>query len=137
MLSEQFSYFPQPESLSQVREDVNACLEKAGWEDKQMDISLALGEVLQNIIRYGFMGGSNKGAIHVDVTVTSDEVRLVITDNAPPSDPDQWVTTHRPPEEGGLGLNLIEALASKVHFSMLEDGNRAELVFCRAALMPS
>ncbi|MEC7207546.1 MAG: ATP-binding protein [Pseudomonadota bacterium] len=56
MSAKQFTYIPQPECLSQVREDVNACLEDAGWEERRMDVSLALGEVLQNIIRYGFEG---------------------------------------------------------------------------------
>ena len=32
MSAKQFTYIPQPERLSQVREDVNACLEDAGWE---------------------------------------------------------------------------------------------------------
>ena len=132
MSGKQFTYIPQPECLSQVREDVNTCLEAAGWEGRQMDVSLALGEVLQNIIRYGFEGGSNEGAICIDFTATTDELTLVITDNAPPSDPDLWVTTHRPPEEGGMGLNLIKALASDVQFSMREDGNQAELKFGKA-----
>lgn len=129
MLTKQFAYIPQPESLSQVREDINAFLEKAGWQSKQMDVSLALGEVLQNIIRYGFAGGSNDGSISIDISASSTALKMVVTDNAPPSDPETWVTTHRPPEEGGLGLNLIRALASKVEFSMLEKGNQVELVF--------
>ena len=133
MSAKQFTYIPQPECLSQVREDINACLEEAGWEEKQMDVSLALGEVLQNIIRYGFAGGSNDGAIWINFTATADDLTLLITDNAPPSDPDTWVTTHRPPEEGGLGLNLIRALATEVRFSMREEGNQAELVFGKAA----
>ena len=132
MSAKQFTYIPQPECLSQVREDVNACLEDAGWEERQMDVSLALGEVLQNIIRYGFEGGSNDGTIYIDFSASPDELTLVITDNAPPSDPDLWVTTHRPPEDGGMGLNLIKALASEVRFSMREDGNQAELKFGKA-----
>ena len=44
MSAKQFTYIPQPECLSQVREDVNACLEDAGWEERQMDVSLALGK---------------------------------------------------------------------------------------------
>lgn len=131
MSAKQFTYIPQPECLSQVREDINACLDGAGWEEKQMDVSLALGEVLQNIIRYGFEGGSNEGTIWIDFAASPEELTLVVTDNAPPSDPELWVTTHRPPEDGGLGLNLISALATEVQFSMREDGNQAALTFCR------
>ena len=133
MSAKQFTYIPQPECLSQVREDINTCLEDVGWEERQMDVSLALGEVLQNIIRYGFEGGSNEGTIWLYFTASPDELMLVITDNAPPSDPDLWVTTHRPPEEGGMGLNLIRALATEVRFSMREDGNQAELKFSKPA----
>ena len=133
MSVKQFTYIPQPECLSQVREDINTCLEDVGWEERQMDVSLALGEVLQNIIRYGFEGGSNEGTIWIDFTASPEELMLVITDNAPPSDPDLWVTTHRPPEEGGMGLNLIRALATEVRFSMREDGNQAELKFSKPA----
>lgn len=137
MSSDIFTYIPQPESLSQVRQDISVLLQQAGWQDRQMDISLAIGEVLQNIIRYGFAGGSNEGHIQIELSLSNDRLSFVITDNAPPSDPSGWVTTHRPPEDGGLGLNLIDALADEVRYTMLSAGNQAELSFYKAQAAPA
>ena len=137
MSSDIFNYIPQPESMSQVRQDISVLLEQAGWQDRQMDISLAIGEVLQNIIRYGFAGGSNEGHIQIKLSLSNDRLSFVITDNAPPSDPSGWVTTHRPPEDGGLGLNLIDALADEVRYTMLSAGNQAELSFYKAQAAPA
>ena len=137
MIAETFTYIPQPESLSQVRQDISVLLEKAGWQSKQMDISLAIGEVLQNIIRYGFKGGSNDGQIEIELSIKDTNLSFVIIDNAPPSDPAGWVTTHRAPEDGGLGLNLIDALADDVKYHMLDNGNKAVLVFTPAPSAPT
>ena len=129
-----FIYIPQPESLPEIRQDISTQLAQAGWHNRQMDILLAIGEVLQNIIRYGFHGGSNEGHIQLELVINDDAVRCVITDTAEPSDPNSWKTAHRNPEDGGLGLALIKSVADDVQYNMLADGNQAVLIFNKGLL---
>lgn len=124
-----FSFPAVAESLSAARACVRGVLQGRNYSDKEMDVNIVVGEILQNIIRYGFAGGDAAGQFSMQFWIDGDRLVIEITDNAPPSDSTTWNNAHRKPEEGGHGLVLVEAIAESVTFDMLENGNRATLCF--------
>lgn len=124
-----FTFPAMPESLSAARNCVRGVLQSLDKPNKEMDVNIVVGEILQNIIRYGFDGGNKDGAFTMHFAANQTDLIITITDNAPPSDPTSWSNAHRKPEEGGHGLTLVNAIAKAVHLSMLDDGNCAELHF--------
>jgi len=131
MNSQPHSFIAAPQSLPALRRLIAIRSRQFGWEDDCLDMTIAIGEIVQNIIRHGFLGISN-----VDhrfwVDVEQDHAQLIwsIEDNAPPSDPLLW---RRQPKisGGGYGLCLIERLASKVEFMPLATGNKVRLWFSK------
>ena len=119
-------------SLAAARHMVRASLCDACWDDSGGDVIIAVGEVLQNIVRHGFAKPSVDQA-WFSIKIDLDSCRLCITidDNAPPSDPALWRRGTRAPDTGGMGVRLIEQLAAQVRFYPLVAGNRAELWFRR------
>lgn len=124
-----FAFPAVAESLSTARSTVRGVLTAHNYPSRELDINIAVGEILQNVVRYGFQGGDPAGEFVMEFTFEADRLRITITDNAPPSDPESWSADHRKPEEGGHGLTLVTAIASQVTFTMLENGNQAELEF--------
>ena len=124
-----FSFTAVPESLSAARNCVRGVLISCQRPDKEMDVNIVVGEILQNVIRYGFQGGSESGRFDMQFHVSGSDFQITITDNAPPSDPSKWDNSHRKPEEGGHGLTLVNAIAEEVRFEMLDNGNKATLRF--------
>ena len=125
----EFRFAPVAESLSAARACVRGVLNGHGYGDKEMDVNIVIGEILQNIIRYGFDGGDASGEFKMQFFLFDNALDVVITDNAPPSDSQNWNNAHRKPEEGGHGLTLVNAIAQSVNFDMLEAGNRATIRF--------
>jgi len=124
-----FTFSAVPESLSAARSCVRGVLQAINRPDKEMDINIVVGEILQNIIRYGFEGGNPAGQFEMHFFCDSSEMKIIVTDNAPPSNPDDWSNEHRSPEEGGHGLNLVHAIVKSANFEMLKNGNKASLQF--------
>ena len=124
-----FSFTAVPESLSAARSCVRGVLQGCNRGDKEMDVNIVVGEILQNVIRYGFDGGNDAGQFNMQFMVGDNNLEVIITDNATPSDPTSWNNEHRKPEEGGHGLTLVNAIAESVLFEMLETGNQATLRF--------
>lgn len=125
----EFRFVPMAESLSAARACVRGVLNSHGYADKEMDVNIVIGEILQNIIRYGFDGGDASGEFKMQFYLLDNAFDVIITDNAPPSDSANWNNAHRKPEEGGHGLTLVNAIAQSVNFEMLEAGNRATIRF--------
>ena len=125
----EFTFPAIAESLSAARNCVRGVLQGQKKADKELDINIVVGEILQNVVRYGFDGGDEAGEFKLHFFVQDDLLEIAITDNAPPSDASQWSNAHRKPEEGGHGLTLVNAIAKEVHFEMLDNGNRAILRF--------
>ena len=125
----EFRFAPVAESLSAARACVRGVLNSHGYADKEMDVNIVIGEILQNIIRYGFDGGDTSGEFKMQFYLLDNAFDVIITDNAPPSDSANWNNAHRKPEEGGHGLTLVNAIAQSVNFEMLEAGNRATIRF--------
>ena len=124
------------DALSKSRAFVDSSLKAFGWQDRSIDIQLAIGEVMQNIIRHGFDGGKDTGKISMDMGFVDDDLECIITDTAPASDPENWLVRgkQRRPDEGGHGLNIINEIAASYDVDPGEGNNRSRLVFAAAAV---
>ena len=118
------------DALSKSRAFVESSLKAFGWQDRSIDIQLAIGEVMQNIIRHGFNGGKDTGKISMDMGFVDDDLECIITDTAPASDPENWLARgeQRRPDEGGHGLNIINEIASSYDVNPGE-GNNAPVLY--------
>jgi len=126
-------------SLSESWQAVREALRGLRLYRHEMDIQLAIGEVMQNIIRHGFDGGDADGRITLDIHLDACTGRLHcrIGDTAPAVAPESWEARvkGRKPEEGGIGLTLIRRLAHSFKVTPEEKGNVYIIVFsleCRA-----
>lgn len=123
------TFLAEAKSLAPLRDYVRQFLRANGWAARELDITIAVGEVAQNIIRHGYNLNFKTG--HFAVSMAVDEFGLLITveDNAPPSDPASWSDEGRAAHEGGHGLRLIKALSDRATFIANPTGNSAELRF--------
>ncbi len=101
-------------------------------EDAMNDVTLAVEEILTNIVRYAY-DDANKHTIDIALEVVRDRFIVRIEDDGRPfdssrvADPD----THLPVEErplGGLGVFLAKKLTDKLYYERLDDHNRLTLV---------
>ena len=120
-----------PVVLEDSRRFLNEVLADIGWSAREIDLQLAIGEVMQNVIRYGFEGGREDGVITMSFEFDGQTLVCDVTDNAPPSNPENWMLNaeKRRPDEGGYGLSIIDAIADTYDVFPGEDGNRSHLVF--------
>ena len=118
-------------SLKESRQFVSSVLAEIGWSDHEIDLQLAIGEVTQNVIRYGFKGGDENGVMTLAFDYSDQGLICTITDNAPPVDPKDWhdKAEKRRPDEGGYGLSIISEIADEYQIIPLIDGNSSRLVF--------
>lgn len=124
-----------PASLELSRRFIHNILEEMGWVDREIDLQLAIGEVTQNIIRYGFRAIEPGNEFTIEIHIDDARMRCVIRDNAPLSNPDDWLTRAklRRPDEGGYGLSIIEAIADEYTIDPSRNGNVSCLMFSREA----
>ncbi len=128
---------------AQVRDlnDMRDFLEKAvltlgGSDDDAGDLVLAVNEAVTNVLLHGYDG--QPGPVTICVEVVSDDLRVVLTDSAPPFDP-----TRVPPPDiflpledrplGGLGVHMMRQLTDELLYRPLADGN--ELVFVKRGVL--
>ena len=126
-----FKFAGEPASLGAARNVVRGYLSANGWADKEIDVTIVVGEVLQNVVRYGFDANQCTGSFWVQMESNAAELKITVEDDAPPSDPTTWSAEHREAHEGGHGLNLMHSLTSSIEFTALAQGNRVEMVFAR------
>ena len=124
---------------AQVRDlnDMRDFLEKAvltlgGSDDDAGDLVLAVNEAVTNVLLHGYDG--QPGPVTICVENVNDDLRVVLTDSAPPFDP-----TRVPPPDiflpledrplGGLGVHMMRQLTDELVYRALDDGN--ELVFVK------
>jgi len=117
------------ESLGPSRAATRRFLRHCRWPGRHLDVLIAVGEVVQNIIRHAFDAPDYPAAFSISIVATEDELVVTIRDSAPPSNPQNWERDNRPAVEGGHGLLLIHGLASAVTFSSHDQGNRVILRF--------
>ena len=128
---------------AQVRDlnDMRDFLEKAvltlgGSDDDAGDLVLAVNEAVTNVLLHGYDG--QPGPVTICVEIVNDDLRVVLTDSAPPFDP-----TRVPPPDiflpledrplGGLGVHMMRQLTDELLYRPLADGN--ELVFVKRGVL--
>ena len=117
------------ENLAPARDFLRRYVGESGWAGSDLDVVIAIGEVLQNIVRHGCAGGSADGTITMNIAVEDGLLVVTIDDTAPSSIPAEWSNGGRESYEGGLGLGIITRIARDVSFEPTRTGNRATLHF--------
>jgi anti-sigma regulatory factor (Ser/Thr protein kinase) len=96
-------------------------------EDFLYGVSLALDEILTNVISYGYSGEAER-EITVNLTVHDDEFIAELTDDArpfnpltaPPAEVDGPLSARR---VGGLGIHLARKLMNEMEYRREHDKN--------------
>ena len=94
-------------------------------------VSVALDELLNNTISYGF-AGRRDGAVSIEVELRSDRLCVTLTDNGKPFNPFEMRApdTAIPVEErqiGGLGIHLARRMMDDVAYHRRADRNVVSL----------
>jgi anti-sigma regulatory factor (Ser/Thr protein kinase) len=126
---ETFDCAATADNLASARRFLRRFLAEVNWNGRDLDILIAVGEVLLNIVRHGFGGGNLRGNIHMEISIAKGLLVVLIEDNAPPSLPSGWSSSQRPAEDGGVGLAIVNHIAAEVEFAPTATGNRARLRF--------
>ena len=117
------------ENLGLARSFLRNYMARANWGGRDLDVVIAIGEILQNVVRHGFSGGRQEGVIKMLAMVKDDQLIVIIEDTAPPSMPGEWSNGGREAHEGGLGLGIVKRIATSIEFKPTATGNRAKLIF--------
>ena len=123
----------QVRDLNDMREFLEtAVLTLGGSDDDAGDLVLAVNEAVTNVLLHGY--DSRPGPVTICVESVNDDLRVILTDSAPPFDP-----TRVPPPDiflpledrplGGLGVHMMRQLTDELLYRPLADGN--ELVFVK------
>lgn len=132
--SQEVSYEARVENLPALLHHVACTCERAGVDpDTGAALRLAVEEVCVNVIKHGYADRA-PGPIRLVCEVAPREVRVTVTDEAPPFDPAQ-----APPPDlegawedrpiGGLGWHLVGQVVDEVrHEVTAQGGNRLTLV---------
>jgi len=114
-------------SMADVRAWARSCLaefnSRIGVDPDRVEI--ALGEILQNILRHAYQG---EGEVVVRVSDLVEGVGVSVLDHAAPSDSKKWVN-EKELSAGGMGLPLISNSVDAFSFRPLFNGNRASVYF--------
>ena len=117
------------ENLGPARSFLRNYMADANWGGRDLDVVIAIGEILQNVVRHGFSGGRQEGVVKMLAMVKDDQLIVIIEDTAPPSMPGEWSNGGREAHEGGLGLGIVKRIATSIEFKPTATGNRAKLIF--------
>ena len=128
------SYEARMENLPALLDHVARMCEGSGVDSETAaELRLVVEEVAVNVIKHGYAGRS-PGPIRLDCEADASRVRITVTDEAPPFNPNDLA----PPDVdaawedrpiGGLGWHLVRALVDEVHHEVpASGGNRLTLV---------
>jgi anti-sigma regulatory factor (Ser/Thr protein kinase) len=96
----------------------------------KVDVEIALGEVLQNIVRHGDFNHTHDKKIYIEVFQLALNLMIQVTDTAHPVKDLGFLNLHHlASEKGGMGLDFIRKTASKYLIFTLERGNIHQLEF--------
>jgi len=95
------------------------------------NIKIALGEVLQNIIRHGYKNNLNEeDFIEIEFKNNNEGLAFIVRDYAEPCNPDSFLNKNFIPNESGhMGISIIRKLTNEFTIKPLQDGNETKLVF--------
>jgi serine/threonine-protein kinase RsbW len=108
----------RPENVVLVRETLTGLSEAIGLESSDLnDIRTAVTEACNNVVMHAYEG--EEGPLEVEIFVSAETVEVVVRDRGiglqPPQErADEWIV--------GIGLPVIQALASDVRFSETVEG---------------
>ena len=114
------------ESLAQARKSTKNYLENVLLLQKSqiIDIEIALGEVLQNIVRYGYFGGDKNKSYSLEIIKKELLLKITAKDYARPIDDLSFLTkAFQANESGGMGLSIIKKLTTSYSIEPQIDGN--------------
>lgn len=100
--------------------------------DAIREISAAVKEVMENIVRHGYRG--RPGSIGIRCTASHEKVTVEISDSAPAFDPLKGSGPHKRTGEtvsGGLGLAFVQQAADIVTYRHRDHRNILTLVKIR------
>jgi anti-sigma regulatory factor (Ser/Thr protein kinase) len=99
--------------------------------EESENIKIALGEVLQNIIRHGYKNNLvEKDFIEIKYERDNEKLILLLRDYAPPCEPELFLNKSFVPNESGhMGISIIRKLTDEFTIKPLQDGNETKLVF--------
>jgi anti-sigma regulatory factor (Ser/Thr protein kinase) len=125
------SFPAAPESVGQARAAVMQALAQLSVSDpSKIDIEIALGEVLQNIVRHANFAASSVRKFDIQAWRRGADLVLRISDSATPLVNTQFLRKkHTASESGGMGLGFILKIALKYDIFPLNDGNLHHLEF--------
>jgi serine/threonine-protein kinase RsbW len=118
-------------TLSEIERLANAVMQfgrKNSFSDKDIfDINLALEEVVNNIISYGYTD-KNEHQINIHMELEGTELELRVEDDGVPFNPLEFPEPdiNKPLEErqpGGLGLFFVRNLTYKLEYRRDKDKN--------------
>ncbi len=129
-----FPVEPTLEGISLLSEQVQEFAEAREVPGSQLQrVSLAIDELLSNIILYGISADAPPGIL-VSVSIEGRTFRVEVEHTGPAFDPFRDAAVpdtslsveHRP--VGGLGIFLVRSLMSSVHYERVGDRNRITLI---------
>lgn len=108
----------RPDRLKLIRSAVEQAAKYCGAPDAwTFDLTMAVDEACQNIIRHAYGGRPDAGDIVVDFIRRGDSMEVHLMDFAEPVDPatikSRDLSEVRP---GGLGVHLIKSVCDEAHF---------------------
>lgn len=120
-----------PTALPKARRFLQDMIDHFNWGDRRDDIQIAVGEVLQNIVRHAVWKIKSSAKMTISVQITSDLMIVEIIDNAQPQHAEIWQQKAKSKSrlEGGMGLELVEKLCHAVRYTSDDHGNQVYLSF--------
>lgn len=115
-----------PAGNDRAREDLEYHLKRAmpGQPTLVMDITIAIGEVLQNILRYEFGHQAAGQGYALSVSEASGSLFIDILDNAPPLSTTAFLEAeHEAGIHGGMGLGIVREVMDAYSIEILQGGN--------------
>jgi anti-sigma regulatory factor (Ser/Thr protein kinase) len=94
-----------------------------------MDVEIAVGELLQNIVRHE-VRTSDGGTFDLQAATSGRDLRITVSDTCEPLTDLSFLQVVRSgSERGGMGLNLIKKIASIYSIEVVNHQNVHSLVF--------
>lgn len=114
----------KPEYLTMVRLAITSIATTAGFDLESVeDLKTAVCEACKNVSCHGFSGFSDQ--YEVDCNVENGKIEITVKDDCSEH---TLTKLHRPcrkcPQEGDLGIFVIESLVNEVEFGHDEDGRK-------------